>query len=176
MQNSTDAEILNALAADGECIRRVPLALQTERMARVALQQTPRAYYYFSNALRADPQLARLAVQGDFENYCMAPKIMQSDPEMLLFALLRNPKFAQSVNDEQLLQRTLELATSRLRELAACRTAFAACALHSGPANRLRAHGIHFLRQFNARIIGYAGIEDLLRRHYQVYVNPPVGV
>lgn len=164
MQNWTDAEILNALAADGECIRRVPLALQTERMALVALQQTPRAYYYFNNALRADPRLARLAVQGDFENYGMAPKVMQADPQMLLFALLRNPKFAESV-DGELLQSALQLATSRLRELAACRTAFAACALHSGPANRLRAHGIHFLRQFNARILGYAGVEDLMRQH-----------
>jgi hypothetical protein len=165
IRSFTDAEVLAALAMDGEGIRYVPVALQTERMALVALRQTPNAYYFFNNRLRADPELARLAIESDFNNYNMAPKIMQQDPELLLLALLsRNAVFARSV-EEALLNRALDLAADRVRQFCARRNAFAACALKPTPVRLLRSHGIHFLRQFNSKILAYAGIDDLIQKY-----------
>ena len=171
IRSFTDAEVRAALAMDGEGIRYVPVALQTERMALVALRQTPNAYYFFNNRLRADPELARLAIESDYNNYNMAPKIMQQDPEMLLLALLsRNAVFARSI-DESFLQRALDLAADRVQQYSARRDAFAACALKPTPAKLLRSHGIYFLRQFNSKILAYAGIDDLIQK----YTLPRVG-
>ena len=169
-------DILEALAVDGEGIRYVPTPLQTEAMALVALRQTPHAYYFFNNRLRADPDLARLAIEADYANYTLAPKTMQQDPEILLVALISAPLFAQSIEDLPLLQSSLDLAASRVRQYAARRTAFVACALREGPPKLLRSHGIHFLRQFNSKIMAYAGLDALIQTHYQVYATPPVGV
>jgi hypothetical protein len=158
----SELEILAALAVDGEGIRHVPLALQTEAMGRVSLQQNPRAYYFFSNPLRS--ALARLAVQGDSDNYVLAPKAVQDDPEVLLTALIsaRSLHFVKEI-DPVLLQKALDLNEARVQFYTACRTAFAAGALRPGPLRALRSHGIHFLRQFNRAILAYAGFDELFR-------------
>ena len=165
-------EILCALAVDGEGIRHVPLTLQTELMGRVSLQQTPRAYYFFSNPLRS--ALARLAVQSDSYNYILAPKAVQEDPEVLLTALIsaRSAHFVKEI-DPVLLQKALDLNETRVQFYWACRTAFAAGALRPGPMKALRAHGIHFLRQFNRAILAYAGIDALLLKHTLPRVRKP---
>ena len=165
-------EIIAALAVDGEGIRHVPLGLQTELMGRVSLKQTPRAYYFFSNELRG--ALARLAVQGDSDNYILAPKAVQEDPEVLLTALIsaRTLYFVKEI-DPVLLQKALDLNEIRVQFYTGCRTAFAACALRPGPLKALRAHGIHFLRQFNSAILAYAGIDALLLKHTLPRVRDP---
>ena len=166
-----DLDILEALAVDGEGIRYVPTPLQTEAMALVALRQTPHAYYFFNNRLRADPELARLAIEADYANYTLAPKTMQQDPEILLLALITAPQFAESIEDQPLLRSALALAAERVRQYTARRTAFAACALKPSPAKLLRSHGIHFLRQFNSKIMAYAGLDALIQK----YSLPRVG-
>jgi hypothetical protein len=173
VRSLSELEILGALAVDGEGIRHVPLALQTEAMGRVSLQQTPRAYYFFSNPLRG--ALARLAVQGDSDNYILAPKAVQEDPEVLLTALIsaRTLHFVKEI-DPVLLQKALDLNEARVRFYTGCRTAFAAGALRPGPLKALRAHGIHFLRQFNRAILAYAGIDALLQ-HTLPRVRKPAG-
>ena len=170
----SEGEILAALAVDGEGIRHVPLGLQTELMGRVSLQQSPRAYYFFNNPLRG--ALARLAVQVDADNYILAPKAVQEDPEVLLTALIssRSADFVKEL-DPVLLQKALDLNEIRFQFYAACRTAFAAGALRPGPLQALRAHGIHFLRQFNRAILAYAGIDALLRLHALPRVRNPAG-
>ena len=153
--------IMRALAVDGEGIRHIPLHLQTEAMALCSLQQTPRAYGYFNNRLNADPHIAFLAIRGDYVNYYISSKKTKEDPEILLMALLAaGPQMEQFMTYVQpdVLERTLALAEKCQQQRLTCRSTFAAGALHPGILKQLRFHGVHFLKQFNDSILGYAGL------------------
>jgi hypothetical protein len=159
-------EIMHALSVDGEGIRHIPDAMQTEAMAACCLQLTPRAYGFLNNRLTANPDFARRAIQGAYINYFIAPKIMKDDPEILLMAMLlagdQCSQFVQFVCEERI-EQAFDLARQRLRRLLHMRTAFAAAALHAGPLKLLRSHGLYFLRQFNSKILAFAGIDAQIR-------------
>ena len=152
--------IMRALTVNGEGIRYIPQALQTESMAICCLLQTPSAYPFLSNRLNADPHLSRMAIRGDPNNYFSASKKTKDDPEIVLMALLAAgsiDSFVPNVQPE-VLERTFHLVLKRLEERLFCRATFATGALQPGILKRLRFHGVHFLKQFNDAILGYAGI------------------
>ena len=159
-------DIMRALFVDGEGIRHIPHAMQTEDMAACCLEQTPRAYGFLNNRLTAHPEFARRAIQGCYLNYYIAPKTTKDDPEILLMAMLlagdQLRSFVQYVCEERL-EQTLGIAQQRLRRILAARTTFAAGALHAGELKLLRSHGIYFLRQFNAKILAFAGLDAQIR-------------
>ena len=161
VRQMSPSEILHALYVDGEGIRYVPHGIQTEAMAECCIRQTPSAYAFLSNRLTANPELARMAVQGDFLNYFIAPKTSKDDPEILLTALVlagdQVAQFVQNGVQDEVLGRALEVARQRIRRHAERRVAFATGALRPGPLKLLREHGVHFLKQFNDRIWAYEG-------------------